>query len=111
AAVSDEFVAPGTTTERRVASVWSQVLDVEEVGINDNFFALGGHSLLAMQVMSRIRDELGVALTLRAIFDAPTVRELAEKIEALDGAPPAPTAPALVRVDRTRLRSVGVQKR
>ena len=64
AAAADEFVAPRTETERRTAAIWSGVLSVAEIGVNDNFFALGGHSLLAMQVMSRVRSELGVTLTL-----------------------------------------------
>jgi amino acid adenylation domain-containing protein len=101
AAAAAEFVAPRTETERRVAGIWSAVTSVEEIGVRDNFFALGGHSLLAMQVMSRLRQELGVTLTLRAIFDHPTVAELAAEIDrsprdgSANGAPPA-----LVRLAR-----------
>jgi amino acid adenylation domain-containing protein len=107
AAAQDEFVAPETETERRVAEIWSGVLAVEEIGVNDNFFALGGHSLLAMQVMSRVRDELGVALTLRAIFDAPTIRELSAAVEAGERAAPAQQPPALVRVQRAAVGRQG----
>jgi acyl carrier protein len=89
ATATEAFLAPSTETERRVAGIWSAVLGVEQVGARDNFFALGGHSLVAMQVMSRLRSELGVTLPLRAIFDAPTVSELAA---AVDAAP----APVLV---------------
>jgi amino acid adenylation domain-containing protein len=103
----DEFVAPRNDTERSVAGVWSAVLSVEEIGIDDNFFALGGHSLLAMQVMSRLRDELGVSLALRAIFDSPTVRLLSEAVLADQAAAPAPAAPALVRVRRDGARAIG----
>ncbi len=73
----DEFVAPSTETEKRLAEIWSEILTVSEIGINDNFFALGGHSLLAMRVMSRVRQDLGVTLLLRSIFDTPTIMELA----------------------------------
>ncbi len=104
ATVSEEFVAPRTEAERRVADVWSDVLSVEEIGVHDNFFALGGHSLLAMQVMSRLRDEFGVALTLRAIFDAPTVLELAVEVSRAEAAPALPEPPALVRVQRAGAR-------
>jgi amino acid adenylation domain-containing protein len=103
AAAADEFVAPRTDSERRVAEIWATVLSVEQIGINDNFFALGGHSLLAMQVMSRLRDQLGVALTLRAIFDSPTVMELAAVVDSAEQAEPEPQAPALVRVQRAGL--------
>jgi amino acid adenylation domain-containing protein len=99
AAVSDELIAPRTETERRLAAIWSEVLDQPEVGINDNFFALGGHSLLAMRVMSRVRDDFGVTLLLRAIFDTPTIMELAAAVDQHAGDASAPT-PALVRVAR-----------
>jgi amino acid adenylation domain-containing protein len=98
---ADEYVAPSTETERRVAAVWSSVLAVEEVGARDNFFALGGHSLLAMKVLSRLRDDLGATLTVRAIFDTPTVAELAATIDAL-GTDDARRPPALTRVARPR---------
>jgi acyl carrier protein len=81
------------------------VLSVEEIGIHDNFFALGGHSLLAMQVMSRLHDELGVTLTLRAIFDAPTVLELAAEIDRVEAAPAPIAPPEIVRVQRAGLRT------
>jgi amino acid adenylation domain-containing protein len=102
---SDELVAPRTEAERAVAAIWSEVLAVESIGIHDNFFALGGHSLVAMRVMSRVRDELGVALTLRAIFDFPTVAELAAELERSRQTDAEPEAPALVRVDRARYRA------
>jgi acyl carrier protein len=104
-AVADEFVAPRTETERLVAAIWSSVLRVEEVGVHDNFFALGGHSLLAMQVISRMRDELGVTLKLRAIFDSPTVAELARSVDSEPRDAGAVAAPALVRVDRGAARA------
>ena len=109
AAVSDEFVAPRTETERRVAEVWSDVLSVEQIGVNDNFFSLGGHSLLAMQVMSRLREEFGVVLTLRTIFDAPSVAELAVTVEEAEAAEAIDAEPALVRIDRSSMRGAGVQ--
>jgi amino acid adenylation domain-containing protein len=101
AAVSDEFVAPRSETERRIAAIWSAVLSVEEIGVRDNFFSLGGHSLLAMQVVGRLRDELGVTLTLRAIFDTPTVAVLAGVVDEAEHTAPSQEQPALVRLDRT----------
>jgi amino acid adenylation domain-containing protein len=99
----EEFVPPQTETERRVVEIWGDVLSVAEIGVHDNFFSLGGHSLLAMQVMSRLHDEFGVSLTLRTIFDAPTVVKLAAEVDRAEAASPL-AAPTLVRVERTGLR-------
>jgi amino acid adenylation domain-containing protein len=77
------FVAPRGPVEEEVASAWKAVLRLERVGAHDNFFDLGGHSLLATQVISRLRDASGVEIPLRALFDAPTVAGLAERVEVL----------------------------
>jgi acyl-CoA synthetase (AMP-forming)/AMP-acid ligase II/acyl carrier protein len=105
ATATEEFVAPRTETERRVAAVWGRVLSVESIGTHDNFFALGGHSLLAMQVVSRLHHEFGVPLTLRAVFDTPTVEELAAEVDRLTAAGATPSPPPLVAVRRARTRS------
>ena len=62
-----------------------ELLGLERVGINDNFFDLGGHSLLATQFISRLRDAFHIDLPLRALFESPTAAELAEKVELLMG--------------------------
>ncbi|HZN09593.1 MAG TPA: non-ribosomal peptide synthetase, partial [Pyrinomonadaceae bacterium] len=77
----ETFVAPRTPTEESLARIWSEVLNVERLGVNDNFFDLGGHSLRATQVISRMQDVFGVELPLRVLFEAPTVAELAEKVD------------------------------
>jgi non-ribosomal peptide synthetase component F len=76
----NEFVAPRTPVEVRLASIWSEVLRIENVSVNDNFFELGGHSLLAAQVIARTRTSLSAELTLRRLFETPTIAGLAQAI-------------------------------
>ena len=71
------FVAPRTPLEASLATIWAELLHLDRVGVHDNFFDLGGHSLLATQVMSRIRDAFQIDIPLRALFEQPTVEELA----------------------------------
>ncbi|CAA0102799.1 Tyrocidine synthase 3 [BD1-7 clade bacterium] len=75
--LSSEFIAPENETETAIAGIWQDILGIERVGIHDNFFELGGHSLLATQVASRIRTQFECQLELKAIFEHPTVAELA----------------------------------
>jgi non-ribosomal peptide synthetase component F len=71
-----EYVAPSGPVEEALAGIWSELLGVEKVGVHDDFFELGGHSLLLTQVVSRIRAAFSLDLPLRAMFDAPTIRQL-----------------------------------
>ena len=77
------FVAPRTPIEERLAAMLALLLDLDRVGVEDNFFLLGGHSLLGTQLIARVRDAFGVELSLRTLFDAPTVSKLSAQIEAL----------------------------
>jgi hypothetical protein len=77
-----------------IVEIWSDLLADKNIGPTDNFFELGGHSLLGTMVLSRIRERLGVALTLRMLFEAPTPESLAERIRFqrdLDGVRPSAT--------------------
>jgi amino acid adenylation domain-containing protein len=82
---TETFVAPRTQTEATIATIWAEVLDLNPVGVHSDFFDLGGHSLRATRVISRLHKTFGVELPLRALFEASTVAQLAEKIDALSG--------------------------
>ena len=75
------FIRPRTLVEKAVANIFEEVLDVERVAADDNFFHLGGHSLLVMQLLSRIWEMWKVELPVRALFEAPTVAALAQRIQ------------------------------
>jgi amino acid adenylation domain-containing protein len=75
------FVAPRNVVETELAGIWGSMLKLEAVGVHDNFFDLGGHSLLATQVISRMRTAFQLEIPLRALFESPTVAELAGRIE------------------------------
>ncbi|MBV9109519.1 MAG: amino acid adenylation domain-containing protein, partial [Gemmatimonadetes bacterium] len=91
-AAAAEHVAPATPAEEAIAGIWAEVLKRGRIGAGDDFFALGGHSLLATQVVSRVRERLGVEIPLRALFEFPVLRELAAQVDAAprtdSGAPP-----------------------
>jgi acyl carrier protein len=75
-----EYVPPRTPEEAALAAVWARVLGVERVGALDDFFDLGGHSLLVMQVVARLRDETGVDLPVRALFETPVLADAAAAV-------------------------------
>jgi amino acid adenylation domain-containing protein len=79
------YVAPRTPIEEAVAAIWSQVLGVERVGVEDNFFTLGGHSLLATQVVAHVRTDFAIELPLHSLFTSPTVASLSAEVMEMMG--------------------------
>ena len=75
--VETTFVPPGTPVEKILAKIWADLLDLEQVGIHDNFLELGGHSLLAMQVVARVFDTFRVEIPLQSLLETPTVASMA----------------------------------
>jgi acyl carrier protein len=78
-----EFVGPRTQTEKALAVIWSQLLKLENLGIDDDVFDLGAHSLQAMKALTQIRDVFEVNLALRNLFEHPTIAGLAQAIDGL----------------------------
>jgi amino acid adenylation domain-containing protein len=76
------YVAPATKTEELIASLWREILSMDQIGTKDNFFEQGGHSLKAAQFIARLFNETGVKLELKSIFATPYVMELAQLVDA-----------------------------
>jgi acyl-coenzyme A synthetase/AMP-(fatty) acid ligase len=83
------YEQPRTIVEEQLAEIWSEVLGLDHPGIHDNFFDLGGNSLLGTKMMARVRDRCQVELTLRNVFEAPTIAGLATLISARRKTPEA----------------------
>ncbi|MEI9989089.1 MAG: amino acid adenylation domain-containing protein [Rhizomicrobium sp.] len=92
-ATGGSYTAPRTPLEEVVASIWGEILDVERVGIDDNFFEVGGHSLLAARLISRVRDWLKVEVPLKTLFRFPTPAQFAANLIA--------TAPNPAAIEKT----------
>ncbi|MBZ5723308.1 MAG: amino acid adenylation domain-containing protein [Acidobacteriia bacterium] len=105
AVASKEYVAPRTPTEEVVAGIWAEVLRLERVSTQDNFFDLGGHSLLATQVVSRVREHFRVELPIRILFEKPTICGLAEAIRAAQEAGADSAESAILPVAREAYRA------
>ncbi len=93
-----EFAAPRSPLEEILAGVWSELLDVERVGIHDNFFDLGGQSLLATRFITKVQELLPVEIPLRALFEAPTIAQLSEVISRIQAEQSAEDADELARL-------------
>ena len=88
--LDEAFLAPRTRVEERLAALWSEILNVDRVGVQDSFFDLGGHSLLAVKLFAAIEKEFGKKLPLASLFERPTIEQLAQAIRANDLSAPWP---------------------
>ncbi|MBR0785183.1 non-ribosomal peptide synthetase [Bradyrhizobium iriomotense] len=98
AAMPDAAVPARRFTEKVLSDIWIDLLKVESLGVTDNFFDLGGHSLLAGQAMARVARALGVSLPIKTIFEAPTVEELARRVDEAVAAKPHKPAASVSRL-------------
>ncbi|NET72739.1 MAG: amino acid adenylation domain-containing protein [Sphaerospermopsis sp. SIO1G2] len=74
------YVAPGNEIEEKLAAIWTELLGLDAVGINDNFFGLGGHSLIVTQMLSRVRQDFSVHISFHQVFANPTIAAVAQLI-------------------------------
>jgi nonribosomal peptide synthetase DhbF len=87
-------VLPRDATELALAEMWQQLLGLERVGVHDDFFELGGHSLLVIRLVTLIRKQMGVAMPLNVIFQAPTIAQMAARLRQEAPGSPAHAAPS-----------------
>jgi iturin family lipopeptide synthetase B len=89
-----EYVSPRTRTERVLTGIWLELLQIDQVGVRDNFFELGGHSLHGVKLVVKVEEQLGVELPVIAVFQHPTIEQLATVVDAeqsnVNGAAGAP---------------------
>jgi acyl carrier protein len=83
--LSSDWVEPVTETEKRLEQIWRQILDIDGIGIHDNFFDLGGHSLAATRIVSQVIRTFHLELPLQSLFQSPTVAEMAAVIAEHQG--------------------------
>jgi aryl carrier-like protein len=111
--MENSYLAPRTGIEEKLVQLWSEVLRIEKVGVQDNFFDLGGHSILMIQMRSRLREVFGQELMMADLFKYPTISMLAQYLEQEpDGRPFAETGSAHVEqrrvvVNRQRASRMG----
>ncbi|WCW05020.1 non-ribosomal peptide synthetase [Pseudomonas aeruginosa] len=86
-----DHMAPASALEKDVAAIWGELLGVERVGLTDNFFELGGHSLLATRLVSRIRQDLDIEVSLKSLFEQPVLQGFVESL----GEKPAEVPPIM----------------
>ncbi|MFQ3244133.1 MAG: amino acid adenylation domain-containing protein [Arenicella sp.] len=97
------YLAPCNATEKQLVAIWAEVLDVEpeKIGINDSFFELGGHSVLVTQITAKVRDQLGIDLPIKALFEQDNIADLAQLIAESERS----SVPAILPVDRVELNA------
>jgi amino acid adenylation domain-containing protein len=108
AQVVKRWAAPRTPTEEVLAGMWAELLKRERVGVDENFAELGGHSLLAIRMLSRIRAAFGVELSLRAVFEHPTIASLAQAVDSAAGRVVLP--PPIVAEERVEAVLAGMDE-
>ena len=84
--LDNDYVPPSNDTEKQLVEIWQQVLELDKVGVQDDFFALGGHSILATKAHARMREQMSIELPLKVLFEVTRIAELAELISSVNSA-------------------------
>lgn len=79
-----EYVKPSNDIEFRLTAIWQEILGVQQVGVQDNFFSLGGHSLRAAQLVMKIHEAFHISISLKEVFQSPTIKQLADQIASAE---------------------------
>jgi phthiocerol/phenolphthiocerol synthesis type-I polyketide synthase E len=98
--LSTPYAAPRSEVEKQLVGLWAEILGTSLIGVDDDFFALGGNSLVAVQLMARVRSRLGARLPMRSLFEAPTVAQMAQLVEAARRGAADVEEPEIVPVQR-----------
>ncbi len=104
----EAYIEPRSAMERAIANIWQEVLELEKVGVNDNFFGLGGHSLLLVRAHSKVSEALRVKLSMMEMFKYPTVSALAEHLSEQRDSTAAP--PPTRNQAETRIEALNRQR-
>ena len=103
--MSTAFIAPESPVEIQLTQIWTELLGIDQVGVEDNFLELGGHSLLAIQLTSRMRNAFHLELSMQSFFESPTIKSIAAHVEkAKGGEEKEADKPTLTRVSREKYR-------
>ncbi|MEH1779522.1 MAG: SDR family NAD(P)-dependent oxidoreductase [Nostoc sp.] len=104
--LGNDYVAPNNKIEGTIARIWQQILGINQIGIHDSFFDLGGHSLLATQLLSRLRQEFQVNLSLHSFFEAPTIIDQALIVEQIRSSGERDSINMIERIERSNEQQV-----
>ena len=103
--LATSYVAPDSELEENLVGIWEEILGIGEIGVYDDFFELGGHSLMFTQVLSRLKKITSVSISLKNLFDKPTIRGIAEKILEKGKEKTSKSIPKLKKVSRENFGS------
>jgi acyl carrier protein len=105
-ATRKQIIAPRNDTESRLAAIWQNVLGIQNISVNDNFFAVGGDSILATRMMAVVREAFGLNIPLRTLFENPDLQHLATAIDQLMAQRTTVNRPTMRKAERRAKRIV-----